>query len=93
MPQLRIIGKLHTKIHIDDGFTCVKYHNTDVVRFNNNEIVLNSDGWNTQTTKNRMNQTSNQFNLRYRIFQQKGIWQVNFKGTDINFHDGMTLIR
>lgn len=76
-----------------EGQTEVIYHETSVVSFDQNEIVLNSGGWRTNTTKLRMNQASNQFGLGYQVYQKNYEWFVDFKGETIEFHSGMILDR
>jgi hypothetical protein len=60
----------------------VTYHSTDVVVFSKEEIVLDTGGWFTVTTKARMNQASNEFGLGYQVYQEKGYWYIWFPGTD-----------
>lgn len=93
MAQQQILGKGNTTVSTSDGFTKVTFHNTEVVKYNEDKIVLDSGGWMTATTKTRMNQASNQFGLGYRVFQKKGDWFVHHKGKDINFSDDMVLMR
>jgi hypothetical protein len=93
MGQTQTIGKTATTVYTQNGYTFVKYHRTDVVMFNHHSIVLNSGGWDTATTKNRMNQTSNQFDLGFQVFQKDWNWFVDFKGDTLEFSDGMLLDR
>jgi hypothetical protein len=65
------VGKHKTVVYKDEGWTFVVYHTTAVVRFNENWICLNTGGWDTQTTKLRMNQTSNEYNLEYHVHQKQ----------------------
>jgi hypothetical protein len=52
----------------------VKLHDTHVVTFwPNNDIVLNSDGWKTVTTKDRMNKYLPD---PWHIWQERSIWYV-----------------
>lgn len=87
MTQLSSVGKVGTRIYTENGFTVIRYHSTDVVKFNQHEIVLNHGGWQTNTTKNRMNQTSNQFDLGFSVFQNDYAWYVSFKGKTIEFNE------
>jgi len=91
--QQHTLGRVATKISKENDRTVIRYHNTDVVAFNNDEIVLDSGGWSTATTKTRMNQASNQFNLGYNVFQKDYTWFVDYKSKTIPFHDGMSLNR
>lgn len=89
MSQQHQIGAHKTNIFQNDGYTCIRYHRTNVVKFNNNEIILNSGGWWTSTTKTRMNQASNQFGLGFRVFQKNFAWFVDFQGQTIDFEDNL----
>ena len=37
-------------------------------------IVLRTDGWKSVTTKRKMNQAANEFNLPFQVWQHKGQW-------------------
>lgn len=50
----------------------VTYHRTEVFRLTNDQIVLNTGGWWTATTKLRMNQAFNQFGLPWSVYQERG---------------------
>lgn len=94
MTQLDQVGKHATVVlTTDDNTTSVIYHETQVVRFNYDHVILNSGGWQTQTTKTRMNQASNQFNLGFTVVQKQGKWYVDYKDTTREFKDGMILMR
>ena len=93
MSQLNQVGKHETSIYTSDGYTCVRYHRTEVVKFNFDKIILNTNGWETQTTKTRMNQASNQFNLGFHVYQENFEWFVEFQGETFDFWDGMILER
>lgn len=84
MPQLYKLSKYKTKVEHEQGWTLVKLFKTYVVAFNDEWIVLNTGGWRTQTTKNRMNQASNQFHLGYWVYQSGGNWIVNITGDGWN---------
>ena len=93
MTQTQTIGKTATTIYLQNGYNKVQYHSTVVVAFNDNKIVLNNGGWFTNTTKIRMNQTSNQFKLGFNVFQKNFSWFVEFNGKTIPFENGMILKR
>lgn len=73
--------------------TSIRYHKTVVVEFNSKEIVLRNDGYDTKTTKLRMNQTSLEYGLDYQVHQKDFNWYVSYKNKVIPFEDGMTLTR
>lgn len=93
MTQLTQVSKHNTTIFNDGLHTVIKYHYTDVVKFNHNEIILNSNGYQTYTTKARMNQASNQYGLGYQVYQRDYKWFVDYQGQTLEFYDGMTLKR
>jgi hypothetical protein len=93
MGQMQRISSNNTAVFTDNEGTKVVLHSTCVVRFNSREIELDSGGWETVTTKARMNQASNQFNLGYQVFQKDWQWYVDYKGETLEYHDGIILNR
>ena len=88
------IGKHKTRIEQGSGGTEVRYHGTAVVSFNDNEITLRTGGWKTATTKKRMNQTSDQFDLEFNVYQKSYQWFVVHRGQTVDFDgDSLTLQR
>lgn len=85
MTQTDKVQGVATKVFEDGADTIVKYHNTEVVRFNAKRIVLNTGGFDTMTTRRRMNQASNQFDLGYSVYSNKGNTLVDFDGLTIRF--------
>ena len=63
----------------------VMLYNTKIVIFNDETIRIDTGGYETSTTKNRMNLASREYNLNYTVFQKKGIWYVTYKGETIEF--------
>ena len=82
-----------TTVSGDHDYMRVTYHSTSIVKFSSSEIILNSGGWQSVTTKRKMNQASNQFNLGFAVFQDDHIWYVTFKGQTLLYKDGMILTR
>jgi hypothetical protein len=54
-------------------------------------VTLDSGGYQTVTTKRKMNQAANQFGLGYAVHQHKGEWFVRIADIAYPFHDGMTI--
>ncbi len=71
-----MIGTHKTTVSTSDGVTRVTYHTTNVVTFDTDKITLRTGGWPTKTTKLRMNQASEQFDLGYRVYQKDFDWYV-----------------
>ena len=91
------IGKHATVVYTDDArVTHVVYHKTAVVKFipyptGDRLVTINSGGWDTPTTKLRMNQTSNQFSLGFSVWQRNHLWYVTLpEGGTIPFEDHMS---
>lgn len=94
MSQQDKLGTGHTIVKTDKtGKTTVTFWNTDIVKFDSKTITLNSGSYRTATTKTRMNQSSNQFNLGYTVTQENYKWYVYFAGKKFVFDDGMILNR
>jgi hypothetical protein len=94
MARTRQLGKTATSVRTENGVTSVRYRNTDVVKFDSKTITLNSGRWLTATTKTRMNQAANQFDLGFQVSQKDFLWTVRLaNGKQIEFKDGMTIKR
>lgn len=95
MGQIHTIGAHKTAIlREDDGSIAVVYHSTTVVAVDpDGRITLDSGGWQTPTTKTRINQAANQWRLRFSVFQEAHKWYVNLNDTGevLDFTDGMVL--
>tara|TARA_R100001463_G_scaffold132345_1_gene192939 strand:+ start:394 stop:750 length:357 start_codon:yes stop_codon:yes gene_type:complete len=64
--------------------TGVQYHDTIIVEFTDHEVKLNAtdpdgESWLTPTTKLRMNQISEQYDLGFNVYQKYGSWWVEPK--------------
>jgi len=66
--------KNNTYLHmLDDNTYGIKLHNTFILTINRNETYkLNTGGWETVTTKQRLNQY---LPRNIRVYSDKGIWQ------------------
>ena len=93
MTQQQRVGTHKTATYTLEGMTSIVYHSTAVVQFNSDKIILNSGGWETATTKSRMNQASNQYGLGLEVYQVNFSWYVDYRGETIPFEDGMILDR
>ena len=85
MPQTQICRGVKTSVVCTNGRISVVYHNTLVVEATPDYITLNTGGWFTATTRTRMNQASNQFDLGYGVYQKKGKWFVDYQGNTYPF--------
>ena len=87
MGQTHTIGKHATKGTKDGQTSTVRYHYTDVVKvdWDTGIITLNTGGWETSTTKLRMNQASSEWGLGYHVYQHKHDWFVTHYGNTYNY--------
>lgn len=91
-------NKRSTAVYVDpnDGMHKCIYHNTCVVCWNVDSgvinLILNSGGYRTVTTKRRMNEVSRCFDLGYSVFQKDHEWYVTYNGKTVPFVDDMQII-
>lgn len=77
---------------LKDGTTKIRLHLTDIItRQTNGDIILNSGGWKTVTTKDRLNSYLQP--LGFYISQRNSVWYIKKDGkdTDYIFNDGMII--
>lgn len=78
----------------ENGGVQIYYHSTCVVETYPDKIILRSGGWRSATTKLRMNQASNCWNLKFHIYQKDHVWYVTYPGQpDQVFFDGYVINR
>ena len=69
--QRKVGNNTYAYIHYD-GSVSIELHGTKVVVFYPNGLVkLNSGGWQTSTTKDRINKYS-----PVKVYQKKGVWYL-----------------
>ena len=81
MPHMDKLSSYKTVVFNEGGRMKVVYHSTVIVEWDDKEIVLNTGGWDTVTTRRKMNQASTQFGLGYRV--------CRVKGETLVFHNGV----
>lgn len=82
-----------TKIREKDGKTIVSYHGTDIVEFDDDTITLNTGGYETASTKTKMNQTAGEFDLGYAVYQRNYNWFVDYNGKTIPFEGEVVTLK
>ena len=85
--------KKATKIFTKENYIIVKLYNTEIVKFNSREIILDSGGYKTVTTKARMNQVSRENGFDISVGQVDRNWYVFKRQEVIEFHDGIVINR
>ena len=72
---------------LDDDTVGIKLHSTYVVKIRSDgTYTLNSGGWQTVTTKDRINKYS-----PVRVYQRDYTWYVTIAGRELPFIDGMVV--
>jgi len=71
-----------------NGDKVLKLHSTDIIKWQGNNIILNTGGWNTMTTRARFNQFLPD---GISVFRQKGKTILNVRGAEIEFYDGIEI--
>lgn len=90
--KISAIGMHMTEVRTKGRWTCIKYHDTEIVKFSKSVIRLDIGGRKTNTTKKRMNQASEEFGLGFGIFQRAKTWYVDFKGKEYEFEEDVFLM-
>jgi hypothetical protein len=95
----RIMGHItpnNTTLALDRDTHIVTLHRTQIVKVTGKRVTLDSGGYQTVTTKRRMNESARAFGLPYRVRQKDFAWRVEVYDQDgevvrtLSFVDGMT---
>ena len=95
MGQTQRVSGRATRVWRDStGMLVVQYHNTEVVTaYPDGSVFLRTGGWKSNTTRQRMNQAANQYQLGYSVFQKAFAWFVTWKGQTIPFNSEELVLR
>lgn len=94
MPRMDKLSTYRTNVMATGDRLSVVYASTLIVDKVGNEITLDSGGWQTVTTKRKMNQAARQFGLGYSVYQREFKWFVDLpNGETVPFEDNMTFSR
>ena len=77
----------NTTVETVNGRTTVVYYKTAIVVFDKAEIVLNTGGWWTMMTRERMNRSSNYYNLGFRVYQTGKKWYVEYMDAEHRYKE------
>jgi hypothetical protein len=70
----------------------ITLHRTAIVtKQPSGEIHLNTNGWETSTTKTAMNRAFQLLGVNAGIHQAKGVWYLTYNGEKVAYKDGMTI--
>ena len=72
----RIIGNNTLGVFYKDGTEAIRFHNTDILFVKDGIVTLNSGGWKTATTKDRINGFLRHFDVPFYIQQRNHQWFI-----------------
>jgi len=82
--------KNNTRLTIyKNGDKVLRLHNTDIIKWQGNKIILNSGGWDTMTTRARFNEFLGASG--YNVFRKNGKTFVSISDKVADFNDNMNI--
>ena len=86
----------NTRVEFNDSTNCSSVflhgHNIATVDHSTNAVKVSSCGWQTVTTKSRLNAILSEVKYGCSVFQKNFDWYVSFRGQTQDFMDGMILL-
>ena len=86
----------NTQVTFNDSTNCssVFLHGHRIATFDHstNAVKVSSCGWQTVTTKSRLNAILSEVKYGCSVFQKQWNWYVSFRGQTQDFVDGMILL-
>jgi hypothetical protein len=83
---------VHTTYRELNGSVIIRYHDTDIFTKKGDIITLNTGGYKTKTTKERMNQSLANYFIPARVFQKDFEFYLKYKNKTIKFeNDSLTI--
>jgi hypothetical protein len=86
----------NTTVSYNDSTNCSSVflhgHQIATVDHSTNAVKVSSCGWQTVTTKSRLNAILSEVKYGCSVFQKQWNWYVSFRGQTQDFMDGMILL-
>ena len=86
----------NTRVEYNNNSNCssVYLHGHQIATFDHNlkAVKLSSCGWQTVTTKSRLNAILSEVKYGCKVFQKNFVWFVNYNKQTLMFWDGMILV-
>lgn len=82
----------NTTMRVDGNFTIWQLYQTEIVKYSATLIVLNTGGFDTSTTRRRMNQIAEFCNLGFTVGYKQGKPYAIYKGMTLFFQDNVLII-
>ena len=77
--------------HGFDNEADVYLHGNHIATVKSNSIIIKDGGWQSNTTKSRLNALLDEFSYGMRVFQKNYEWFVSYKNVKEDFVSGMEL--
>lgn len=74
----------NTYARLEGDNVVIKLHDTDIITYTPKKVILTSGGWNTVTTKERLNRFCP---ANIRIYQENSIWYVGYNYQVMTVHN------
>jgi len=74
-----------------EGESDVYLHGNHIATVKSNSIIIKDGGWQSNTTKSRLNALLDEFAYGTRVFQKQFEWFVGYKNVTEDFVSGMEL--
>ena len=85
----------NTRVEFNDSTNCSSVflhgHNIATVDHSTNAVKISSCGWQTVTTKSRLNAILSEVKYGCRVFQKQFDWYLSTNNQTVDFWDGMIL--
>lgn len=75
------------------GETELRLHGNLIAKKHGNKIKIFDGGWQTNTTKERLNGLLSEIGSKIRVFQKNWVWYFSQNGEVYPFTNGFTIIR
>ena len=87
----RNFSSANTSVSHANGEANVYLHGNHIATVTNNSVLLFDGGWQSNTTKSRLNAILDEFSYGTRVFQKNWTWFVGYKHLTEVFDNGMEL--
>ena len=81
----------NTMVQSDETGSMIYLHGNHIATVKDNSILLFDGGWQSNTTKSRLNALLDEFSYGMRVFQKQFEWFVGYKNVKEDFVSGMEL--
>ena len=88
----RNFSKANTSVSINDRIAEVRLHGNLIARVGDNFVQILDGGWQSVTTKSRLNALLSEFKPQFGVFQKNWTWYVSdrLRRAVMPFNDGFT---